>query len=89
MMVVWKAPLGIGENNLLIPLGAQFLCVREQNRGDGNIFVWFKCQSHYSIVPRRIILYETGSDNIPDDGIYIDTVLLDNGRLVLHSFEVI
>jgi len=81
--VIWKSPLKLTHSQeISVPKGAEFLCAREQY---GDIAVWYRCNPDADKVIKTVTIYGTGHDASPK-GEYLDTILLSNGRLVLHVF---
>jgi len=85
---IWKFELDLIDNVLSVPENSEILCVKIQN---GQPCTWFKVETTKPHVNREIVWFGTGQD-IPEyqRGIsYIDTVLLHNGNLIMHAFEVL
>lgn len=74
-----------------MPEGSRILCVKEQ---EDNIRLWALADPTFTVfIERRFLTVPTGSvfevDNLTTGIEYIDTVSLENGRLIFHIFEVI
>jgi hypothetical protein len=72
-------------NKIEVPLDAKFLSAQCQK---GQICVWALCENTTLKELRIVEIFGTGHD-IPDDEnlIFIDTVQLLDGDIVLHVFE--
>lgn len=80
---IWKSELKIvHEQEISVPKGAEFLCVRQQH---GKLAVWYRCNADVDKEIKTVTIYGTGHDASPK-GTYLDTVLLQDGYLVLHIF---
>lgn len=80
---VWKSELKlIGVQEISVPKGAEFLCAREQH---GKLAVWYRCDPNKDKVIKQVNIIGTGHDASPK-GTYIDTILVNQGYLVLHVF---
>lgn len=82
-LTVWKTELkSIDVQEILVPIGAEFLCAREQH---DKICVWFRCDPGQSAEPRKVAIVGTGHP-APADGRYIGTASLHGGQLMFHIF---
>lgn len=84
METINKYPLAlIDEQEVLMPVGANILCVQVQ---DGQPVLWAVIETTELKIPRRIAIVTTGRqfDELPKK--YIGTVQLDG--FVLHFFDL-
>lgn len=85
--VVYKYKLQITKviQEVVLPLGAQILCIKMQN---DELYMWALVdpdQTYNEVVKIRC----AGTDHeITEDVEYIDTVMLLDGELVFHFFKV-
>lgn len=80
---VWKQVLRPTDvQEIMVPMGTEFLCAREQHE---EICVWFRCDPSQSVEARWIAVVGTGNP-APDDGTYIGTASLKSGLLMFHVF---
>jgi hypothetical protein len=86
---VWKYVLRPEHRQTVsMPVGAQILHVDEQ-RSDGFLCLWALVSAAPTRhEPREILVVGTGHEEVPDDVLYIGTVLMENRLLVWHVFEV-
>lgn len=84
MQTVYKYPLPHQRDvTIELPRGAEILSVGAQ---DDNAVLWARADPHQPKVIRKLRIIGTGH---PDaDGTFIGTILLHDGRLVFHVFEV-
>lgn len=82
--VIWKNTLKWTDRQTIeIPEGASFLSAHKQYRDP---CIWYSCDPQAPKVACLITMVGTGHP-VPDDaGLFIGTVLLVNGDLVLHVF---
>lgn len=86
MRTIWKYTLA-SHCSLSIPAGAQLLSVKTQGC---DICAWFLLDDAKSErQERHFRIYGTGHKVSDETLRFIDTVMLDEGSLVLHVFEVI
>lgn len=85
MPTVWKAPLSLmTEQTIEVPIGAEFLCAREQGE---DIAVWFRCDPEAPKDLRTIVLCGTGHHAPPEsEARYLGTASLLRGSLMFHVF---
>jgi hypothetical protein len=85
MRTVWKFDLNPSQQNILLPVGAQILCVQTQH---GIPQLWALVDPE---TPDReahwIGVYGTGHDVPSDPGRYVGTFQLADGALVFHVFD--
>lgn len=80
---IWKAALEAADvQEIQVPVGAEFLCAREQYE---RICVWFKCDPAAPKEWRKIAIVGTGHP-APADGRYLGTASLQGGNLMFHVF---
>lgn len=80
---IWKIALrGADVQTIDVPVGAEFLCAREQR---DDICVWFRCDPSQPVEQRKVAIVGTGNP-APADGRYIGTASLLNGSLIFHVF---
>lgn len=76
-----------GTTEFELPEGSQVLKVAVQEKGT---VVWFLVGDSIRTIKIQISLYMTGVNFFPNNKIYVDTLLYENGHFVLHAFyEVI
>ena len=81
---IWKWPLNMAtEQDLQLPSGARLLTLQLQ--GD-NPQLWFLCDAHAPLEPRRFAIHGTGHPLPDKPGEYVAT--FQTGALVWHVFEV-
>lgn len=84
-MKVWKFRLPLDSESVSMPEGAEVLHVGEQY---DVLCVWALCDPSREQVERRFVVRGTGH-SVPDErGRFLGTVLLLDGTLVLHVWEV-
>jgi len=86
--VVWKFPLKVEpKQNLILPLGAQVLCL--QNQRDIPT-IWALVNPKEERREKRLIqMVGTGHDELsPSGGDYIGTFQYNHGSLVWHFFHI-
>lgn len=67
-----------------LPRGAQILKVSTQQ---GKLRLWAVCDETAPLEPRSMAIYATG-ETVPDDpGQFLDTLFVNQGRIVCHVFE--
>lgn len=84
---IWKTVLiPAGEQEISVPVGAVFLCAREQR---DNICVWFQCYPVQDREKRTIRICATGDDAPPFGNAwrFLGTASLSEGRYIFHVFE--
>lgn len=80
---IWKQALPMADvQEIEVPVGAEFLCAREQF---DTICVWFKCDPGVAKEKRKIAIVGTGHP-APADGHYLGTASLHGGQLMFHVF---
>lgn len=80
---IWKSTLKVADvQEIEVPAGAEFLCVREQHE---QICVWFRCDPDSPKESRKIAIVGTGNP-APADGRYLGTASLHGGQLMFHVF---
>lgn len=87
MKQIWKFALSIsGEQCVVMPRGAEILCVQMQHNQPQ---LWALCDpGQPNGAPRTISIHGTGN-NVPDNpGRYIGTFQMSGGALIWHAFEV-
>jgi hypothetical protein len=82
---VHKAQLVIGEQWIVVPQGAKFLHVHQQQN---NPYIWYLCNPSNQMESRRVIVVLTGAGLARLDN-YVGTIHMDYGQdpFVLHVFE--
>lgn len=85
-MFIWKTVLNVEEEQaVFLPKGSKILSVQVQQ---GVPCMWFQCEPGSMQERRTIRMIGTGlSCSIPDTDVFLGTVQLENGYLVLHVFE--
>jgi len=84
---IYKYPINPCELNesITMPMGASILCIKSQN----NIpYIWAQVSPENAPETRNFTVCVTGSQ-IKENMKYIDTVLLDKGKYVIHVFEAL
>ena len=83
---IWKTILkSIDEQVIEVPGGAEMLHVRDQH---SVIAIWYRCDPAEEKKPRKILICGTGHAAPTDAAsLYIGTVSLQGGTLILHVFE--
>lgn len=85
MITIWKIVLSpLAEQTIKVPMGAEFLCAREQNNQP---CVWFECDPSEPEEDRLIRVYATGSKIDENPGRYLGLVSLHGGIIILHVYE--
>jgi hypothetical protein len=70
-----------------LPANAEILCAQEQR---GKVCIWFRCDPNAESVYRQIQMVDTGEKAPADsESRYLGTVMLDDGRTVVHVFEML
>ncbi len=83
--IVWKYQLPMDDFVILqLPQGAAVLCIKVQYAAP---VLWALVDPSKPTESRRFRCYGTGHKLLDKGQLYIDTVLLDNDKLVLHYFE--
>lgn len=54
-----------------------------------NLFLWALVDTEYSDIERTIYIHGTGHEMINPLSKYINTVFMENGKLVFHIFEAL
>jgi len=86
MQAIWKFELPNDERVMItMPGGAEVLHVGAQ--GD-SICLWARVDLDVELEQRRFHVISTGHEHEDLPEVYLGTVLLFNGRLVLHVFEL-
>lgn len=87
-MKIWKHALSLNSDieEVLMPAGAEILCVREQGK---NVCVWFRCDPSRARVVRRFQIVGTGHPAPGPEGKHLGTAMLASGDLVVHVFEIV
>ncbi len=85
MKTIYKYSIGKDIETLMIPAGAEILCVQTQN---GHIQMWALVDTAREKEPRTFIARRTGFVCADPIGKYIGSVQVEGGRLVFHVFEV-
>ena len=80
---IWKYVLE-PETIIEMPIGAEILTVQEQY---GRCCLWALVDPSANKVKRKFLVYGTGHPITEENGKYIGTFQLHNGRLVFHVFE--
>jgi len=82
---IWKFPLLVTDSHIVkMPSGARILRAAMQG---ATLCVWALVDPDMPEEPRRVQIYGTGYRMPDDPGRYIDTFMVDDGRLVFHAFE--
>lgn len=81
--VVWKFPVTV-DGVTSLPRGARLLHVGIQ---DGAVWLWAEVDPAAPLVERVLVLVKTGFDDIPDGVEHFGTVMLHEGRIVLHVYD--
>ena len=88
MKTIWKFPLEIIDEKILVmPVGAQILCVQEQH---DEIKLWALCDRlETDLELRKFRIFGTDHEVSPQLDLedYIGTVQIHSGALVFHVFE--
>lgn len=83
---IWKFEVHTGDLNIVpMPRGAEILSVQKLN---DSFFLWAKCDPLAPKIPRHIACYGTGQENIKPEAIFISTVQMYGGAIILHFFEL-
>lgn len=84
-MTIWKFELPlVGDIKLKMPVDADLLCVQLQR---GNPCLWIECDPESPRVHRNFQWVGTGHET-SRIGIYVGTVQLAGGDLVLHLYDL-
>lgn len=85
-MKVFKYQLGPSTTEILMPAGAQLLCVQPQGH---DVCLWAKVDPEARNETRRVVIAGTGHE-LPSYGQlkYINTFMVENGAFVFHAFEI-
>lgn len=85
-MKVFKYRLGSNITEILMPAGAQLLCVQPQGF---DVCLWAKVDPEARNETRRVVIVGTGHE-LPTYGElkYINTFMVEDGALVFHAFEI-
>lgn len=67
-----------------IPEGAEILSVGHQNNV---LYLWAKVEPKNKLIQRKIESFETGEDLSSHIRHFLGTVLLDDGKYVLHIYQ--
>lgn len=82
---VFKWPLlVVDKQTLMLPEGAEILCVQVQH---GRPCIWAVVNDSRPLEARRFITHGTGHPMSAPAGLYIGTYQLESGELVFHVFE--
>lgn len=81
--VIWKFAVTV-DGVAAVPRGARLLHVGIQN---GAVWAWAEVDPAAPIVVRALVLVKTGFDDIPEGSDYVGTVMLHEGRIVLHVYD--
>jgi hypothetical protein len=81
---IWKWNLQTGSTTISMPVHARVLSVQEQC---GVVELWALVQPSSPKRSRTFSIYMTGQELYDDPGIYIGTVQVLGGEIVLHVFE--
>lgn len=86
MKTIWKVEVDVAQDvPIRVPKGARILTLHVQH---DRPCIWFLCDPKAEMVERKIFWYGNGHP-VPDrPGEYLGTILLHNGTLVFHAFEV-
>jgi len=84
---IYKYPLKVTDKQVvLMPFGAEILCVQMQN---GDPTIWAAVDEMNSLVPRNIAMAGTGHElGDISKWKYIGTVQMYDGALVWHCFDL-
>jgi hypothetical protein len=83
MRTIYKYRLGLTDDSLQMPIGAEILCVQTQQ---GEITIWALVDTNAASETRRFAIHGTGF-SVPNDGrLYLGTVQI--APFVWHIFEV-
>jgi len=87
MKTIWKAALQVcDEQTVLMPKGSKILYAREQNNQP---CIWYGCDPGKADENENRVIFIRGTGHpLPKIGNYVGTCMLDNGRLVLHIFDL-
>lgn len=89
--VIHKQVLKIApRQEVLLPESSMIIAAKEQH---GDLCIWYRCFLNQSMQSRTFMVALTGHelDDVPveEHQIYIDTVLMDGGKFVVHVFEIL
>lgn len=86
MKRIWKRALKLTQHqDVELPIGAKIIHVAEQ---DGNICLWFICDSTAKLEVKQIQIAGTGQEAPNGDYYrYLGTAMLAKGLFVWHVFE--
>lgn len=84
MKTIYKWTLAPGEQNILMPTGAEILCVQMQG---SHPQLWALCDPHQPTQPRAITICGTGHHMPDQPGRYVGTFQMHDGSLVWHVFD--
>ena len=84
-MKIWKFELPLeGDIKIKMPIDTEMLCVQLQR---GTPCLWVECDSESPRVHWNFAWVGTGHET-PEIGIYVGTVQLTGGDLVLHLYDM-
>jgi hypothetical protein len=84
MITIYKYSMMKPKCHFSMPLGAKIFCVQLQREIPQ---IWALVNTDQKMEIRTINLYGTGHELPPNPGIYIGTIQMSEGSLVLHVFE--
>jgi hypothetical protein len=86
MQTIYKVSLKTTDEQFVqIARGAKLLTVQMQHGGPQ---LWFECDTNAVMGSRRIAIYGTGHQMLPQPQKYVGTYQLDNGALVFHVYDL-
>ena len=85
MRTIHKYLIGKDVQTLMIPEGAEILCVQVQRE---HIQIWALVDTEKGKEPRTFVARRTGLGWFDPTGKYIGSVQVEGGRLEFHIFEV-
>jgi hypothetical protein len=92
LKTIWKFKIDPTNPNIEMPLGSRVLSVGVQHSILSNfdeIFIWAEVDPKAAMVTRYFVGTGTGH-NVPEPPCsYCGTVLLDDGNIVIHVYEVL
>lgn len=90
MKLVYKYEVGsnVGSKTIVLPKGAKILCAKAQSNTP---HIWALVDTDPSVPSelRELLVVESGRMPVPPGNNYLGTCLLDDGRYVVHVFEIL
>lgn len=85
MRKIHKYQLKNADEVVSFPFGSNILTVHQQHN---EVYVWADVDSREPVRENRRFALRMTGESVPTDGTYLGTVHLNDGRHVIHVFEV-